>query len=442
METQIPPVKVLDSIRPDNAGTGAEVLVYSGLSVAVELFRQTNYERTIDFLNSEPGTLDESKNGKQLAMEYLLRTALKASNAHAGNHDLWADRFTQASIELYGEPDPEEAALLISHEYDELLDLQGSRNISQHHLAVILDAYRPLQRQVEGTHPEGSQLEAEKAAIAEYGQAVTSKYGPLFDMVGKSDKEEFTATDLHELFLTAVEWLRSHDDDDDWSEWAVVEVNSTSLAVDTREREIRIASRREAATPKEVRGLIAHELLVHALRGKNGYKTGDSQLAHGLPGFLDAEEGLGILAEEAISGKLPEKAYDRYVDIALALGTVDGVQKTRKEMFDISFARQLIRAQANGTFKQEEMSALVRKVWSHVDRIYRGGRGDDQGERHAIFTKDIAYYVGYKRMAQYIVDQLAAGKTALEVFGYVSQAAFDPTNPEHVTYVNGVTVAK
>jgi hypothetical protein len=140
---------------------------------------------------------------------------------------------------------------------------------------------------------------------------------------------------------------------------------------------------------EEARGLLAHELLVHGLRGKNGYQTGDKKLGSGLPEYLDAEEGLGVLYEAAINVRLPDKVYDRYVDIALALGSVDGVQKPRQRLFDISYARQSLRAHTPDS--QQPDHALVSKVWAHVDRIYRGGRGDEFGTRQAIFTKDIAY---------------------------------------------------
>jgi hypothetical protein len=247
--------------------------------------------------------------------------------------------------------------------------------------------------------------------------------------VDTAGKDEFTPNDLEDLFKKALDWLKDNDDPK-WSEWSVVSKDGTSLSVDTTERKIEIASRRETASLKDTRGLIAHELLVHCLRAKNGYKTGDKRLATGLPGYLDTEEGLGILAEAAITGELPDKAHDRYIDIALAAGVVDGVQRSRQAVFQISYDRQLIRAQLRGD--KASIASLIPRVWSHVDRIYRGGPGDNFGTRQAVFTKDIAYYVGYKRMAAYITKQLDDGKSASEVFAYLSQAKFDPTNPKHI----------
>lgn len=429
--SEIPSVKVLEAINPANSGTGEETLAYNGLAQAVEKYRPTNPARSAEFWDSEEGSLEELSKAKQLAWEYLLRTADKVVSSHEGNRDLWADRFTQATIELYGEPEKEEAAKLIRNECDALAQLRSQEGISQSHVNYLLDVYKPMLAENTDAVTDKNTLEQEKEAVREYGEAMLAKYKPLFDLVDESGKAEFTATDLQELLSSALEWLKANDDTD-WSEWTVVDTDGTSLSVDASNRQIKIPSRREPATAQDTRGLLAHELLVHALRGKNGYKTGDKKLATGLPGFLDAEEGLGILAEEAVNGELPAKAYDRYVDIALALGSVDGKQRTRKELFNISFARQLVRGQIKGTVGETDISSLERRVWGHVDRIYRGGPGDNLGTRQAIFTKDIAYYVGYKQMTRYISEQLASGKSASEVFEYLSQAKFDPYNQQHV----------
>ena len=433
--SDIPSVKVLEAINPTNSGTGDEVLAYNALAAAVVKYRLTNTDRWSEFLDSQEGSIEETAMAKQLASEYFLRTADKVNISNEGNRDLWADRFTQATVELYGETETVEATRLVSAEYTALLQLQGKEGVSQQHVNFLLDTYRPMVAKQPEANSAETEADQEKEAIHEYGEAILEKYQPLFDLIDSSGKTEFSATDLQELFGTALEWLKDNDDTD-WSEWTVVDTEGTSLSVDATNRKIKIASRRETATAQDTRGLIAHELLVHALRGKNGYKTGDKDLATGLAGYLDAEEGLGILAEEAVNGELPEKAYDRYVDIALALGSVDGVQRTRQEVFDISFARQLVRAQVKGTFDEAELPSLERRVWVHVDRIYRGGRGDNLGSRQAIFTKDIAYYVGYKQMAEYISGQLASGKTASDVFQYLSQAKFDPNNQQHIERLN------
>lgn len=430
--SEVPRVKILEDINPINSGTGEEVLAYDGLLAAVEGYQTTNKQRTDAVWEAEPGSLEESAKAKQLALEYLLRISERVINPRQGDAALWADRFTQAGIEIYGEPEKEEAARLVTDEYRSLLSLRGDSRISHQHAQLLLGIYEPIIQHDAFMFPETTESDVghEKAAIHSYGEAIREQYQPLFDLVDAADKSEFTPQDLEALFMQALDWLKDNDDPD-WGEWKIIFVDSAQLSVQTTDRKIKIGSRRELASLANTKGLIAHELLVHALRAKNGYKTGDSKLATGLPGYLDSEEGLGILAEEAINGVLPDKAYDRYVDIALALGTIDGVQRSRPLLFQISYARQLVRAQLRGEVIGES-AALKPKVWGHVDRIYRGGRGDSLGTRQAIFTKDIAYYVGYKQMAQYLVGQLAQGRTAKEVFSFLSKAKFDPNNPQHL----------
>lgn len=431
--SEIPSIKVLEAIKPTNSGTGEEKLAYKGLARAVKNYSSTNFERSSKFWNSEENSIEELSSAKQLASEYFLRTAEKLVDSREDNRDLWSDRFTQATIELYGEPEKEEVTQLIKDEYDLLLNLRGNEYVSQKHVNFLIETYKSIliENAYNKTSENSLEKEKEKEAIHKYGEVILSNYKPLFDLINESKNSEFNSRDLRDIFNKALDWLKENDDKD-WGEWEVIDTDGTSLSVDASIRKIKIASNREPVNAKDARGLIAHELLVHALRGKNGYKTGDKKVATGLPGYLDAEEGLGILAEEAVNGELSEKAYDRYVDIALALGSIDSVQKTRQELFQISFARQLIREQLKGTVSEDNISSLERKVWVHIDRIYRGGRGDNSGTKQAIFTKDIAYYAGYKKMAEYISNQLASGKTANEVFDYLSQGKFDPYNTQHI----------
>lgn len=425
---QIPKIKLLQSINPSNSGTGDDVLNYQDLGPAVEGYKPSSRSRLATLRDTEPGSLEEISRARQVESEYLLKAAENAVIADGSDADVWADRFTKASTELFGEPDKNRVTHLLTDEYGIISQLVAREDVDQEQVQLLLDTYAPIV----GTGMSIVDTDAyrEKVAIREYGHAIRKQYGPLFGMVDATNKSDFNASDLKDLFTAMLQWLIDNDDPD-WKTWQVVAKKGTSMSVSASKRTIDIASERQTASLDTTRGLIAHELLVHALRGKNGYKTGDKELATGLPGYLNAEEGLGILAEEAITGKLPDKVYDRYVDIALALGTVDGKERKRHELFKVSYARQLIRAQLRGEYDQS-ITTLTPRVWSHIDRIYRGGKGDEIGDRQAIFTKDIAYFVGYAEMARYISTQLAKGKSADEVFVYLSQAKFDPNNPLHL----------
>ncbi|HEV2412576.1 MAG TPA: hypothetical protein VGS28_02090 [Candidatus Saccharimonadales bacterium] len=440
--SEVPNVLVLESIRPQNAGTGAQTLAYGGLLAAVCEYGATNRARQAEFWAAPEGTLEEQGCAADLAKEYLVDTAERAVYAEPEHRALWAKRFTDASIELYGEPDRDEAARLLLGEYRLLKQLEGSDRIAQGRVRFLLDTYRPIIESLGGSAEDigTSDLLAERQAIREYGQAVREKYQPIFDLVNRAGKEEFGPDDMLGVFSDALEWLRTNEGSE-WDDWEVALHNKTAMSVVPSKKLIKIAAQRRPATAGEVVGLLGHELLTHGLRSKNGYAQDDRRLAIGLSGYIDSEEGLGILTEEALLGTLPDKAYDRYLDIALALGTIDGRRRTRQELFDISYTRQLIRNRLRGDLTMTA-GELVPVVWAHVDRIYRGGRGDGDAEEQAIFTRDISYYVGYKRMAAYLAEQRAAGKTAAEIFEYLSRGKFDPTNPQHVEYVDSIYAAR
>ncbi|MDQ3065077.1 MAG: flavohemoglobin expression-modulating QEGLA motif protein [bacterium] len=433
--SDIPSVKVYENITPANSGTGEGVLEYDILADAVKSYEPSHAVRSAEAWSSPVDTLDEERTAKQLAMEYLLRTALKGvESASIQSQYLWAERFTQASIELLGEPDRNEVTGLIFQELEQLNALRSNQDVDQTMLNFLLDTYQNIlgpDTSYERREDDSEDRELEKAAIAEYGENLRDRYQPIFDLVDDAEIEEFDPESLQNLFTRAIQWM-AENHDPDWALWEVVYRNATSLDVVASKRQIRIGSRREPASPVMAKKLLAHELLVHALRGQNAYASGDQMLLKGYPGFVDTDEGLGKISEESIGGISDIPGRDRYVDIALALGTVNGIQKTRQELFQIHLSRSIINAQASSSYDETMMPILVKRAWSSVDRIYRGGKGDSSGTIQAVYTKDIVYYTGYKKMAAYLSQQRAIGKTMPEIFDFLLQGRFDPTNPKHI----------
>ncbi|HEY1645860.1 MAG TPA: hypothetical protein VGF75_05830 [Candidatus Saccharimonadales bacterium] len=429
--SEIPSVHFVNPLNPANSGTGQDVLIYENLTPAVNKYRDTFPERSEAVWTSEPGSLDELSKARQLATEYLLRTAEKLVASDGLNRDIWADRYTQATIELFGEPEKAEAERLLVSEYNLLSELKDQEGISQEPLQFLLDIYEPIVSDYVETETQDTQADnkLERQAVSKYGEAIRAKYQPLFDLVDEDGKDEFSPKDLGQLFNKALDWLKGNDDPE-WGKWSVKSIDADKLVVIASDREIQIGIKRETASAMDAKRLIAHELLVHALRAKNGYKTGDSELATGLPDSFNVGEGLGKLSEIAITGEFPDAAPDNYIYVALALGVMDGVQRNRRELFQIGYARKLIRAQLKGD--DIDLDSIAKSSWRRVDRIYRGGPGDNIGTRQAVFTKDIDYYVGYKQMAAYINRQLNEGKSAEELFTYLSQGNFDPNNQQHL----------
>lgn len=442
--SEIKHVDILDSIQPANSGTGEARLVSGGLRQWVDEYRVDHADRSARVWSAEQGSVDEEFAARQLASEYLLRTAVQLDQSPGvTDRNLWADRYTEASVELYGAPESAEAKRLAREDLRIYRSLIGNEAVSQDELTILINAYESISDQTDEEQAELAVQEKQAAEELEvaliFGEALRKEYQGLFDLVSATEKESFTPSDLYDVFSRAIDWL-AENKDPSWSQWTVkMYENKTALSVDVQNREIRCPGKRATATSKDVEQLLAHELLGHALRANNGYKTSDEMLALGLPGSVDAEEGYGKFLEVSLNGELLEGMHDRYVDVALALGILDGKQRTRKQMQEIVQARRIIRAQVKGEFSVDDLPLLERKSWSYIDRSYRGGPGDELEARQAIMTKDIAYYVGYKKIARYINEQIKTGKSVESILEFMSASRIDPTIGSHVERLNSAS---
>ncbi|HEX5448346.1 MAG TPA: hypothetical protein VFW90_04080, partial [Candidatus Saccharimonadales bacterium] len=134
-----------------------------------------------------------------------------------------------------------------------------------------------------------------------------------------------------------------------------------------------------------------------------------------------------------IRGRLSEASKDFYMEIAVALGQFGQPMVTRAQMQKFCLDREVIRTQAKG--KPVEEKPLSDKTWGHVNRIYRGSLGN---EEVAVNTYETVYYGGFRPIAEYVRKQLAAGRSMDGIFGELTCARIDPTNPQDIEYRDGV----
>jgi hypothetical protein len=309
---------------------------------------------------------------------------------------MWAESFTDKSIDLYGEPDYEVAATLLENE-------------------------------------SNFGLEKARKEVFEY---ITDKYSTVYEAMDIDSREGvFSAEDIADVFEKGLEALVTIDSA--WSGWSVVRNEmKDALSISGVSKSINIGMNRSSATPIEVKGIFAHEVLRHAQSRVNGNKI-DKRLAAGLPGYLDFEEGLGTLYEYAVTGKVKDVIVDRYVDISAALGMGDRKNKVpRSEMLERALKREQDRNEARADGDKLSEEDIAKRVYAHVNRIYRGTPGSD--EVVGVFTKDIVYYEGFMKAGRYIESQLEQGKSIDEVMDYLSQGKFDPTQPAHAAYVKSL----
>ena len=424
--SEVPKVLVLGPITPtDNSNS----LSYAKLAKASSDHSRYDSARFHSFLESENDSLDEEEAARQLAMQYLLMTAYKATESpEIENKELWSQRYTILSSEIYGTPEATILKEIIRNEYLRLLELVGDDNVDQELLMKVLRVYETSdvsQEQLKGIE-ESRDADPASRATRSY---LTSKYSFALEVFDGEDGYLNAPEEIASKFSQAIAKLSEIDPG--WSEWKIIlSPDKDSLSVTGSKKTITIGLNRAPATNESLRGLFAHEVLVHALRALNGSKD-DAQLGSGLAGYLDFEEGLGTYFEYAITGEIPQKNTDRYFDIALAMGLI-GEPMSRGAMLEFVTMREILRSQANGEEINEEH--IGKKVHAHVNRIYRGTTADSI-ETSGVFTKDIAYHKGFVEVQNYINDRLLRGDNIEDIIEFLLSGKFDPTNSKHIEYL-------
>ncbi|MEP6710435.1 MAG: hypothetical protein ABJA64_01825 [Candidatus Saccharibacteria bacterium] len=104
MASEIPKVLVLGPITPSTDSARSETLEYGQLESAVKKHAPFEYERMAKFWNAEEGSLEEHEAAQQLASQYMLMGSFALSRS--SDPEIWSKRYTQATSEIYGLPEP------------------------------------------------------------------------------------------------------------------------------------------------------------------------------------------------------------------------------------------------------------------------------------------------------------------------------------------------
>ncbi len=430
-----PAILLLGSIKPTDKGDYLESPSLADKIVECQPF-ESNY--WAEFESTEPGSLEESAAGARLDKYYLLEAAHKV-HEEGEDQALWSRRFTEASKEMHGDTDEAQAVTLINQELS-CFDVIADTRQKQEALKAIYDIYGALTGLSSDSVAE--ELNYSEEEITQFKTELDRRFPMLVEAVKLAGEAYYTSAKIREVLKGALTKLG--DENAKWLEWTVTNTEGKAMfSVNPSNKTIDIPDERpDVKTKEELLGLLLHEVGVHAGRAVAGYSADNEALAFGLPGYLDFEEGLGVLCEFVASGGVvPDKLSDRYVDIALAHG-VNGVRLTRMELIDLGIQRRIIRFQGNAT--PADIDKFEIEVRVHVNRIFRGGTGraylDEEGniKAQAVFSKDIAYFLGFPKPASYVVEQLRSGKNPKEIFDYLLSGKFDPTNKEHVRYLTTV----
>lgn len=413
VEKPTPKIPELASITPLVSSVRAHELSYSALEPTVvgvwekqedgtkqwkdgpasKKFEHANME---DFWNADEDSLDVQRAARKLATQYMLMGAFALQRAETPeSKQLWSERYTHSTTDIYGLPDANMA--------------------------------RQLWTEQQNGATEERLFEAAAERVGEY---LDSTYAPVYDALRLDDApEKIYPVDIVERFRAALKVL-AEQYDPAWADWTIEADNTRdTLSVVGVDKKIIVGMNRAPVTPGQLKALFSHEVLVHALRPLNGEKINE-ELRTGLPGFLATEEGLGVFVEYALTGAIPEKNVDRYVDIAYALGVIDGQQHTRQELIDHAMARAAKRNEERGGIR--EQVDIETEVYAHVNRMYRGSLGN---EYIGIYAKDIIYHQEFLNIGAFISRQLESGESVGDVMEYLLQARFDPMNDQHTAFL-------
>lgn len=376
---------------------------------ADELFEQLDNddEEVVDLRNSD---------------EYLLISALKLQQATTDHERYaWSLRYTLASIQSFGRPDPALVSELARKDLVQLRESDQARQIDDDQVQLLFSRYDKLAKHARG----GNALDADSdQVLSQARDYLETKFQSVWKVFEGNDEDVLEQPEIKQLFIKAIKLLS-------WEDWQVADSPTAMMSVSPRKKTIFIGQQIPPLARLRVKALFAHEVLAHAQRSRNGAKI-NQKLAYGLRGYHSAEEGLGVLLESAIEGQMPQRVTDRYIDIELALGSEETPGITRQAMYEMFIARMLLRL---GKAADMADRSMIRKIaWQHVNRIYRGSLGN---EFVGVFTRDIAYYQGYQAMIGYLSKHKHSSFDA--ALDFILSGKFDPTNSRHVTYVNKQT---
>ena len=431
---------------------GATDLHYPLLEQAVTYYEPAYASWQVQLANEAPGSPAYDALQTDIEAVDLLRAALQLNQtSDPGERGRLGAQFTEIAGRIYGMPDKDSAALMLRKEYSWLQSLHGDHALPQQLVERLLRGYEPLVAAVADWDLSAVRRAAksETTTLKAYGDALREEYGGAIDLVERAfaRKKLVTAANLRTSGIKMLQWLADNAEDarpnDEsqarWGSWSAELYDGANIYTDPRPSKLAVYFGRRMAPwhPRHGLGVLSHEILGHVNQSRHAYRTGDLDMAQcDLPNATTAIEGYGTYVEAAVLGEEPQRVIDRFHDITLALAMFGGAQPTRQQLYELSYARQLLRALQAGA-SQQLLDTLPSKVQTHVDRMYAGGPGDTVPAAHqAILPADATYHAGYTLHARWTAKQLKGKRkrapSAREVLGYHQLAPIDFTNEKHL----------
>lgn len=278
----------------------------------------------------------------------------------------------------------------------------------------------------------GQEVMAEPILSIETRQAwytfLHEKFDPLFeDIYDQYDDDEPIIDD--KLRAMMVEFMKLSglpmaEDEADVTKWKVIGgENETGFRIIPNEKKVICGTREKGLSKLGYEKMMVHEVMVHMWRAENGSRTGYSALQTGLPGYLETEEGIGILMESLWSGENPEalsRDHFRYAAVAFAEGAYDGIKHSEQDVHD--FIRPLMERNGFGDNKDE--------LFLNVMRVFRGMPANCR------MHSNLSYLSGKIGAMKRIEEKFGSGHSVDEVFDEFLEGKYDILSESQANLMN------
>lgn len=291
-----------------------------------------------------------------------------------------AEKYRHLNIESYGEPDEDTYRSLLGGKLNAIHSkkLTGKADELRKELFGMVnfkpgmdipERFRPSNETVEWMH-----------SVAE------SLYGGMLSHI-PNKQEEFDPYELQKIFTDIIEEEFNNDSKGYAGAaegWTVSVEKATSVNVKSSEKRIVIPDNGMMRSRKKVENLIVHEIGIHMLRSITGGETDMLPLRSGLSDYYDAEEGLGVVMEQALSGKFAERGVDHYITAGLAYFD----NKDFRDAFEVKWRLSLLDSvEDGGEINDEQIAKAKKTAFTQTLRSFRG-------TNDMPLFKDLSYYNG------------------------------------------------
>lgn len=361
--------------------------------------------------------LNELENPKFLAAYrgfvdvYLAKTALMKLAQSYNNATNESDKvrlgmeYMALNVEIYGSPDEMTYRSLLQ----EKIDTIDAKGLSGKALEIKRELHEltgglPSGEGATRFHPSPETIEWLRSVVGEL-------YGGMLRHVSE-DKESFSPQDLQILFTTIL--------DQEFNQaaegWRVDIGDAASVNVKASEKRIVIPDSLEAVSRIKAMQLVVHEVGVHTLRSIMGESTNLRLLTTGFADYYDAEEGLGMVLQQALIGEYDESGVDHYLTAGLAYHDAMDF----RQAFEVKWRIKALEGLAADDVTEAEVDNARLIAYGSTMRTFRG-------TDELPWFKDLAYFNGSAGVWKYL--ESIRGDELKFLFVLLGKA--DPANTQH-----------